>query len=130
VDPIFETPIGRARRSPNRGDGLHTGEVHHATIQVTVEGGTHSETTILKVKGTSDYPPKLRIAEKVRERHAAELSKIPRVASVELDDNNGIKIDVTVMDQHDIASVRRMVPPKIEGYATEVTQYEWHAFAL
>jgi hypothetical protein len=107
-----------------------TGEVHHATIQVTVEGGNRTETSIFKVKGTSDYPPELQMAEKVRERHAAELSKIPHVASVELDDDNGIKIDVTVMDQDDIASVRRKVPPKIEGYETEVTQYIGHAFAL
>jgi hypothetical protein len=105
-----------------------TGEVHHATIQVTVEDGNRSETAVYKVKGTSDYPPELQMAEKVRERHSAELSKIPHVGSVELDDDNGIKIDVTVMDKDDIASVRRMVPPKIEGYETEVTQYVGHAF--
>ena len=44
-----------------------TGEVHHATIQVTVEDGNRSETTVFKVKGTSDYPPQLQMAEKVRE---------------------------------------------------------------
>ena len=107
-----------------------TGEVHHATIKVTVKDGDHSETAIFKVEGTSDYPPDLQMAEKVRERHAADLSRIPKVASVELDDNNGIKIDVTVMDKDDIASVRRKVPPKIEDYVTEVTQYEHHDFPL
>jgi len=107
-----------------------TGEPHHTTIQVTVEGGNRSETTAFKVKGTSDYPAELQMAERVRERYAAELSKIPHVASVELDDDNGIKINVTVMDRDDIASVRRKVPPKIEGYETEVTRYEVHGFGF
>jgi len=56
------------------------------------------------------------MAEKVRERHEAELRKIPHVASVELDNDAGIKINVTVMDEDDIEAVRRQVPPKIEGY--------------
>ena len=62
----------------------------------------------------------------------AELAKITHVASVELDndDQDEIKIDVTVMDEDDIEDVRRQVPPKIEGYDTEVTQYVGHAYAL
>ena len=68
----------------------------------------------------------------MRQRHEAELAKIPHVASVELDkdDRDGSKIDVTVMDGDDIEDVRRQVPPKIEGYDTEVTQYVHRAYAL
>jgi len=113
-----------------------TGEVHHATIQVTVKSRNGSTTTSFKVKGTSDYPPELQAAEEVRERHEAELKRIPHVASVELDNKNGIKIDVTVniagltpeIFEDYLEDVRRQVPPKIEGYDTEVTQYVWHAY--
>ena len=100
-----------------------TGEVQRATIRVTVEQGSRSTTRSLKVEGTSDYPPELRAAEEVRQRHAAELKKIPRVAGVQLDNQDGIKINVIVTDEDDIAAVRRLVPPKIEGYETEVTRY-------
>jgi hypothetical protein len=113
-----------------------TGEVHHATIQVTVKSRNGSTTTSFKVKGTSDYPPELQAAEEVRERHEAELKRIPHVASVELDNKNGIKIDVTVniagltpeIFEDYLEDVRRQVPPKIEGYVTEVTQYSGHAY--
>jgi hypothetical protein len=114
-----------------------TGEVHHATIHVTVHSGSVTTSASFKVKGTSDYPPELQAAEEVRQRHASELMKIPHVASVELDDNDRIKIDVTVSDlrltpdilEDYIEDVRRQVPPKIEGYDTEVTQYIWHGYA-
>jgi hypothetical protein len=113
-----------------------TGEVHHATIQVTVESGSGSTATSFKVKGTSDYPPELQAAEEVRERHEAELKRIPHVASVELDNKNGIKIDVTVnivgltpeIFEDYLEDVRRQVPSKIEGYVTEVTQYSGRAY--
>lgn len=105
--------------------------MQHATIRVTFENGIGSTTTSFKVKGTSHYPPELRKAEEARQRHEAELKKIAHVASVELDrdDEDEIRINVTVPDEDDIAAVRRRVPPKIEGYDTEVTQYEGHAYA-
>jgi hypothetical protein len=115
-----------------------TGDVSHGTIHVIVESGSGSTTTDFKFRGTSDYPPELQKAEEVRQRHEAELKKLPHVTSVELDndDKDGIKIDVTVDDtdgittKQDIEAVRRQVPPKIEGYYTEVTQYVHHAYAL
>jgi hypothetical protein len=64
------------------------------------------------------------------------LHKIPHVASVELDDKDGIRINVTVNAQteesldSEIEEVRKQVPPKIEGYDTEVTQYCGHAYLL
>lgn len=87
---------------------------------------------VCRIEGTSDYSPELQAAEEVRERHEAELKKIPHVASVELDNNDltGIKINVTVKDEDDIDDVRKQVPPKIEGYDTEVTQFAEHAYAL
>jgi hypothetical protein len=109
-----------------------TGEVHRATIHVTALGTTGSTSASFKVVGTSDYPPEMEAAEKARQRHAAELKRIPHVASVELDrDKQGeIKINVTVMDGEDIEDVRRQVPPQIEGYETEVTEYIHHAYFL
>ena len=111
---------------PRTGDELHT------AIHVIVKSASGSTKTEFKFKGTSDYPLELQAAEEVRQRHEAELEKIPHVASVELDkdDRDGIKINVTVMDEDDIEDVRRQVPPKIEGYDTEVTQYVEHAYAL
>jgi hypothetical protein len=112
-----------------------TGEVHHAMIYVSAAGIGVYTSASFKVKGTSDYPPRLQAAEEVRQRYAGELMKIPHVASVELDDQDGIKIDVTVNDrgltpdilEQYIKDVRRQVPLKIEGYDTEVTQYVWPA---
>jgi hypothetical protein len=113
-----------------------TGEARHTTIHVTVKSAEGSATTSFKVLRTSDYPPELQAAEEVRQRHAAELHKIPHVASVELDDKDGIRINVTVnapteesLDS-EIEEVRKQVPPKIEGYDTEVTQYCGHAYLL
>lgn len=110
--------------------------MHHATIRLSVESSTGFMSTFFEVKGTSDYPPKLQAAEEVRQRHEAELKRIPHVASVELDNKDGIKIDVTVNDvglmpyifEHCLEEVRRQVPPKIEGHVTEVTQYSGRAF--
>ena len=109
-----------------------TGDVRHCTIHVIVKSASGSTDREFKFKGTSQYPPELQAAEEVRQRHEVELAKIPHVASVELnnDDPHEIKIDVTVMDEDDIEDVRRQVPPKIEGYDTEVTQYVHHAYAL
>jgi hypothetical protein len=107
------------------------GEVHHATVHVIVKGKHLSLTKDLKIKGTSTYPPDLQAAEEVRQRHAAELKKIPKVASVELDQqDDGIMINITVEDADDIDEVRRQVPPKIEGYDTEVTEIVGHDYAL
>ena len=107
-----------------------TGEEQHATIRVVIKAPSGYETVFLKLKGTSHYPPDLQAAEEVRQRHAAELKKIPHVASVELDNENGIRINVTVEDEEDIPEVRKQVPPKIEGYDTEVTQIVEHGYAL
>jgi hypothetical protein len=113
-----------------------TGEVHHATIHVSVASSSGPTSASFKVKGTSDYPPELQAAEEVRQRHARELMKLPHVASVELDNKDGIKINVTVNDvgltpdifEAYLEDVRRQVPPKIEGYDTEVTQYVGHGY--
>ena len=107
-----------------------TGDARHGTIQVIVKSGATSTNTDFKFEGTSNYPPELQAAEEVRNRHEAELKKIAHVASVELDNDDGIKINVTVADEDDIEDVRAQVPPKIEGYDTEVTQYVDHGFAL
>ena len=114
------------------------GDVSHGTIRVIVKSGTDSVSTDFKFKGTSDYPPELQPAEAVRQRHEAELMKLPHVASVELDndDKDAIKIDLKISDtdgikiKHDIEAVRSQVPPRIEGYRTEVTQFTFHAYAL
>ena len=107
-----------------------TGEDQHATIRVVTKSPSGYTTTFVKLAGTSHYPPDLQAAEEVRQRHAAELKKIPNVASVELDNSDGIRINVTVKDEEDIPEVRKQVPPKIEGYDTEVTEYMEHAYAL
>jgi hypothetical protein len=121
-----------------------TGEVYHGTIRVTVKSSNGSTSRTFGVKGTSDYPPDLRAAEEVRQRHEAELKAIPHVASVELDNadlealysptprnqDQRIRINVTVMHHKDIEAVRKLVPPKIEGYDTEVTDYMPRAWAL
>ena len=92
----------------------------HDTIHVIVESGSGSNTTDFRFRGTSDYPPNCRRPRK-RQRHQAELKKIPHVRSVELDEDkqDRISIDVTVTDSEDIEGVRRQVPPQIEGYETE-----------
>src|SRR5216683_4571628 len=116
-----------------------TGEVYHGTIRVTASSSNGSTSRTFRVKGTSDYPPDLQAAEEVRQRHEAELKAIPHVASVELDNDDlegglqgrvsptahglAIKINVTVMNHDHIEAVRKLVPPKIEGYDTEVTDY-------
>lgn len=107
-----------------------TGEIQHGEIRVIVKAGNQSSSTYLKIRGTSDYPPELQAAEEVRQRHQAELMKIPHVASVELDDRDGIKINVTVKDDGELNAVRRLVPPRIEGYETEVTPYVIHGYGL
>ena len=121
-----------------------TGEVYHGTIRVTVKSGNGSTSRTFGVKGTSDYPPDLQAAEEVRQRHQAELKAIPHVASVELDNTDRealyspahrnqdqrIRINVTVMKHDDIEAVRKLVPPKIEGYDTEVTDYEEHMWLM
>lgn len=114
------------------------GDVSHGTIQVIVKSGTGFVSTDFKFKGTSAYPPELQAAEVVRQRHEAELMKLPHVTSVELDndDKGAIKIDVKVSDtdgiriKHDIEAIRSQVPQQIEGYQTEVTQYAYHGYFL
>jgi hypothetical protein len=113
-----------------------TGEAQRATVHVTVTNADGSITTSFRITGTSDYPPELQAAEEVRQRHAVELMKIPHVASVELDDQDGIRINITVdaptaeILEDEIEEVRKQVPPKIEGYDTEVKQYVHHGYLL
>jgi hypothetical protein len=104
------------------------GDAYHGTIHVVVKSGDSSTGTDFKFIGTSHYPPELQAAEEVRQRHEAELKKISHVETVELDDQDGIKIDVTVTEEDEIEDVRRQVLPKIEGYDTEVTQHVGHAY--
>jgi hypothetical protein len=116
----------------------YNGDVSHGTIQVIVKTATGSVSTDFKFKGTSDYQRELQAAEVVRQRHEAELMKLPHVTSVELDndDKGAIKIDVKVSDtdgikiKHDIEAVRSQVPQQIEGYQTEVAQFAFHAYFL
>ena len=107
-----------------------TGEEQHGTIRVVIKAPSGYKTTFLKFTGTSHYPPDLQAAEEVRQRHAAELKSIPKVKSVELDNDDGIRINVTVEDADDIPEVRKQVPPKIDGYDTEVTQFAERGYGL
>ena len=108
-----------------------TGEVKRATIRVDAEGPGITTTATVTVKGTSDYPPDLAAAEKVRERYAPELKKIPGVVAVELDKNDAIKMNIGVEDEEQIPAIRRKIPSQLGGYETEVTRYSsWsHDFA-
>ncbi|MGH7841040.1 MAG: hypothetical protein ACREQT_05895, partial [Candidatus Binataceae bacterium] len=77
-------------------------------------------------------------AEDVRKRHLAELMAIPKVHRISLDQSDDqILIDVEVEQNadgsktpDDIEEVRRQVPPTIEGYEVEVTEYVPVEYAL
>jgi len=85
-------------------------------------GSPHLE--VFKLVGSGDYPPELAAADEARRAHLDELMKIPYVAKVELDTrNDDLAINVEVTEDDKIEQVRRLVPPKIEGYRTEVTTY-------
>ena len=109
-----------------------TGEAKQATIRVDAEGPGITATATITVKGTSDYPPDLAAAEKVRERYEPELKKIPGVVAVELDKGDTIKMNIGADDEKQIPAIRRKVPSQLEGYETEVTRYSsWsHDYAL
>jgi len=110
-----------------------TGGVHRGIVRVLVETGAGSallSSVSFNLVGSSNYPPELQAAEEVRERHERELKKIPHVASVELSNEDGIRINVTVRNDDDIPAVRKLVPPRIEGYETEVTEYVERGVAL
>lgn len=60
----------------------------------------------------------------MRRRHLDELMKIPHVDKVDLDPrDHDIFINVEVEEDASLDKVRRVLPPKIEGYEVEVTRY-------
>jgi hypothetical protein len=101
------------------------GAVHGEVIAfVSAASGPH-QVVSFPLAGAGDYTPDLAAADKARRRHLGELTSLPHVAKVELDNTGGdIAIDVEVAEGNPIDPVRRAVPPEIEGYRTEVTTYE------
>jgi hypothetical protein len=77
---------------------------------------------VFDLVGTASYPPALEAAERVRKRHADELMKIPNVDRVDLQ-QAGRDILIDVQTKGDIDKVRKAVPPSLEGYKVEVTQF-------
>ncbi|HUY27420.1 MAG TPA: hypothetical protein VMV27_08375 [Candidatus Binataceae bacterium] len=97
----------------------------HGEVRVSVTTGSGSpHLQVFKLVGSGDYPPELAAADQARRSQLDELMKIPYVAKVELDtENDDLAINVEVTEDDKIEQVRRLVPPKIEGYRTEVTTY-------
>ena len=107
-------------------------------MKVRIEGGKQ-QTATFKLIGDAIYSPELRAADEARRRHLDELMKIPHVAKVDLDPKDrDIFINVEVEQAPTggdatkvrIDEVRRAVPPKIEGYDVEVTEYRPVAYGL
>ena len=94
-------------------------------VRVSVTAGAEpSKLTVFDVAGFGDYTPELAAADEARRSQLDALMKIPFVAKVELDTaNHDIAINVEVTEDDKIDQIRRLVPPKIEGYRTEVTTY-------
>jgi hypothetical protein len=91
---------------------------------VSAGAGQH-QVASFPLTGSGEYTPELAAGDKAMRRHLGELTSVPHVAKVELDNTGGdIAIDVEVTDADKIDQVRRIVPPEIEGYRTEVTTYE------
>jgi hypothetical protein len=88
----------------------------------------NTQTHAFDLVGTASYPPALEAAERVRKRHADELMKIPNVDRVDLQ-QAGRDILIDVQTKGDIDKVRRAVPPSLEGYKVEVTQFIYDAQA-
>jgi hypothetical protein len=83
-----------------------------------------SQTTTADLIGDALYCPELQAADEARLRHLDELMKIPHVAKVDLDPKgHDIFINLEVEQDASRDKVRRAAPPKIEGYAVEVTTY-------
>ncbi|MHB8380843.1 MAG: hypothetical protein ACYDC3_00680 [Candidatus Binataceae bacterium] len=94
-----------------------------ARVSVTA-GSDPPKLTVFKLAGSGDYTPELVAADEARRSQLDQLMKIPYVQKVELDTrSNDTAIDVEVTEDDKIEQVRRLVPPKIEGYRTEVTTY-------
>jgi hypothetical protein len=97
----------------------------HGEVRVSVTAGSaqpHLE--VFNLVGSGDYTPELAAADEARRSHLDELMKILYVKKVELDPtSNDIAINVEVTEDDKIDQVRRLVPPKIGGYRTEVTTY-------
>jgi hypothetical protein len=82
----------------------------------------NTRTQVFDLVGTASYPPALEAAERVRKRHADELMKIPNVDRVDLQ-QAGRDILIDVQTKGDIDKVRKAMPPSLEGYKVEVTQF-------
>jgi hypothetical protein len=89
----------------------------------------NTRTQVFDLVGTASYPPALEAAERVRKRHADELMKIPNVDRVDLQ-QAGRDILIDVQTKGDIDKVRKAVPPSLEGYKVEVTQFIYDAQVL
>jgi hypothetical protein len=101
------------------------GAVHGEVLAFVNADSAQRQVVSFPLAGSGDYTPELAAADKAMRRHLDDLTNIPHVAKVELD-NQGrdIAIDVEVTEGYPIDPVRRAVPPEIEGYRTEVTTYE------
>jgi hypothetical protein len=86
----------------------------------------NTRTQVFDLVGAASYPPALEAAERVRKRHADELMKIPNVDRVDLQ-QAGRDILIDVQTKGDIHKVRKAVPPSLEGYKVEVTQFIYDA---
>ncbi len=96
----------------------------HGQVKVTVRGAGTPQTTTFGLIGSANYSPELQAADEARRRHLAELMKIPHVVKVELDPkDDAIYINVEVERGKSLDQVRRVAPPKVEGYDLEVTTY-------
>jgi hypothetical protein len=97
----------------------------HGEVRVTATSGSaQSHLEVFNLASFGDYPPELAAADEARRSHLDELMKILYVKKVELDTkNNDIAINVEVTEDDKIDQVRRLVPPKIDGYRTEVSTY-------
>ena len=84
----------------------------------------NTQTQVFDLVGTASYPPALEAAERVRKRHADELKKIPNVDRVDLQ-QAGREILIDVQTKGEIDKVRKAVPPSLEGYKVEVTQFRY-----
>jgi len=82
----------------------------------------NTRTQLFDLVGTASYPPALEAAERVRKRHLNELMKIPHVDRVDLQEA-GPNILIDVQTKGDVDEVRKTVPPSLEAYKVEVTQF-------
>jgi hypothetical protein len=107
------------------------GAVHGQVRASVTAGAGQPQVMRFPLVGNGDYSPDLAAADEALRRHLGELMKILYVSKVVLDDTGGdIAINVEVTRDDKIAQVRRSVPPKIEGYRTEVTTYSEVGYGL